>query len=240
MKKLLLSFLTFTILFGCSSNEGTTPEVFLNFKLAAIPNEYQSKYNYTDFTIKIYETKENYLKEVNPIYTGKFNASGELSATNNSILDGHVYYVDIFTNDKVVTNWTASGLNTYMPEHQKQYIGEVYISDEYIFVGEWAFVDYIDHHHQTNLDRTTRTKLIVSKDLEIKSYENYKKDILVKYRLKNNGWAKFLSMNISEVEYPFCNNSLKSPDGINLQYDKKTKLLRFNDYAAEKMWYRKK
>lgn len=251
MKKLLLILLTICLV-GCSSNEPLTPlKGFLKLEIDKIPSEYENNYNFTDLNIDVYLNKQDYLDEVNKIYSGNFNSEGKITISEN-LEYTQVYFVDIYTNDNHLSNWTYTDLNLkngsdgniLITAGNGDYSGTILLQKESrILIGEWNFAGYDGHNHADH-DRTEKTKLIINKDFSMSTSENYKTiNYTVKYEYQGNS-VKYISTTPSDDKYPYSGVSassggLKNPNGLSIGYDPELKFIHFHDYADEFLLFSK-
>ncbi len=238
MKK-LIPFLLFIILLSCSSEESTVGHI--NIEIDSIPVEYKDEYTFNDFKIKVYTTKEDYLNETNAIFSGDIDASGKI-AISEGITRYKSYFVDIYTEDKVLSNWKADDLNVDSSNVIIFYAGDVpsffhtvYIYDLRALVGEW---DFFNFEQFQSYDRAVRNKLVIKKDFTIQSFESYNNvDYTFNYDYTTSG-IKLNSVTPSEEGYPFHDN-IRNPDVLTFWYGHEDKTLRFLDYSFEYVIYKK-
>lgn len=250
MKKLLL-LITIINFFACSSSDSIPKEGVLNIKINEIPSDLQNTYSYTDLNIGIYSNKEDYLNETNAIYAGNFDSEGKITISNN-IKNNHIYFVDIYTNDNHLSNWSYTDLdkvnftdgNILIAANNHDFFETIYLEKESrILIGEWKFAGYNGHNHTAH-DRTEKLKLIINKDFSISTYEKYNNvNYTVNYKYKGND-VGYLSTSPSDSGYPYSGISntsagLKNPDGLSIGYDPVLKFVNFRDYADEFLLFKK-
>ncbi|TCI84760.1 hypothetical protein [Tenacibaculum sp. M341] len=238
MKK-IIPFLLFIILLSCSSEESTVGHI--NIEIDSIPEEYKDEYTFNDFKVKVYTNKEDYFNETNPIFSGNLDASGKI-AVSEGITRYQSYFVDIYTEDKVLSNWKPADLNVDSSNIIIFYAGDVpsffhtvYMYDLRALVGEWNFLNFDLFQ---SYDRAVRNKLVIKKDFTIQSFESYNNvDYTFNYDYTTAG-IKFNSITPSEEGYPFHDN-IRNPNGLIFWYDHVDKTLRFQDYSFESVTYKK-
>ncbi len=252
MKKIIYALIGLFII-GCSSSDSIT-EYYINIQIDKIPQEYANQYNFADFKIAIYSSKEDYFNETNPIHVGNFDSSGKFSISKN--ITPNSYYIDIFTPDFVLSNWQPSDLNVdssniivFLGNDVEDFYVPVGVNDQRAFVGEWNFMKYDGHYNHGSHDRTERSKLIINKDFSITSYEKYNSiDFTVTYLYANG--IKHISTNPEPYEnnYPYWgvdkttgNGGLHNYDNIMLYFTPNTNktTITFIDVADEWAMYYK-
>ncbi len=259
MKNFIYVLLLNILLVNCGSDDAElTPRLWL--QVQEIPADVSDSYSFEDLNIKVYKSKDDYNQETNAVYSGKLDASGELEITNG-IEKGIAYYVDIYSDDNVLSNWEVSlasfdpndALTTYTSnENSGLAINILLTKGSRHFVGTWNFSDYNSSHfgHETH-DRTVRTTLTINKDFSVVSKETYNdKTFTVNYGI-NGVFDGQLSLNYihtlpSESGYPYAlgadsQSILVNTEAIyiNMQADSANKLIEFYDYADEYVFYSK-
>lgn len=252
MKKLLLFFITVVFLFisnSCSdsNNEQLSITPKLHLKLSYLPTGYK----FDDFNVKIYKNKENYNNETSSIFSGKFNANGEIEI-NSGIEKETLYYIDVFSSDGILNNWGSNKpvgsteFELIQTEYSSPKIIDVILLENRKLIGTWNFLEYPNHNYHKPHDLTIRKKLIINKDLSIISYEEFNN---VTYKLKyeitnlnnNSCDIKFISSEPNLDLYPFADEVTLNPNGVSLiifiNNSNKTKI-EFRDYAQEIINYK--
>lgn len=265
VKKKLGLILIVVLIIGCGSDDSSpTPRLWI--QVPEFPEGVAADYALTDINIDIYRSKDDYVNEVNPLYTGKLNASGELEVTNG-IEKEVFYYIDLYTDDNVVSNWAAAGANFNDPLELVKYKSNefsglpitIYLTtNTKVFLGEWDFVSYNATHfgHETH-DRTERTKLIIRKDFTAETFEMYNNTLFnVKSIISSFSstisvqdgvqcFLRFKEMLPSEIGYPYHevgpSTVSLNPDGMimTIQPNTNGKLMEFYDYVDEYVFYQK-
>ncbi len=134
----------------------------------------------SDLNLKMYKSREDYVNETNPVYSGKVTASGEMEITQG-IKKNTIYYIDIFSGDSYLSNWedcidivddiftncdakNRSNEISNIPLEINLYRGRRQ------FINTWEFINY--SHIDGDLGQATDRRLVkIKKDLTVESTE---------------------------------------------------------------------
>ncbi|TYP72131.1 hypothetical protein [Aquimarina intermedia] len=240
MKK-FITYIAIFCLLSCSSDDQdkqNSISIQLNFDQIS---EYANDYTFSDFKIKIYSTKEDYFNETNPVFSGDFDTTGAISISEN--IAAKSYYVDIYSTDKVLSNWEPSDLDVdssniivfYPSNGGTDFFQTVYITDTIKVMGTWSFSTY-DYTNSDNPEKTIKTSLSINKDFTVQSHESYNDiDLVLNFELES-----YTSLNITNIEpddqsYPAL---YTNRNALSLQVDE-LGFLYFYNYAGENTIYSK-
>ncbi len=147
MKKVMGLLFFVGLLSGCDSDSAPSPRLWI--QVPEIPVAVTANYSLSDINIDIYSSKDNYVNEVNPVYEGKLNSEGTIEL-NEGIESGVLYYVDIYTDDNVISNWSpSSGAFSSDPLESVSYESNEFsgipitvflVTNTKAFLGEWSFL----------------------------------------------------------------------------------------------------
>lgn len=264
MKKVMGLLFFVVLLSGCDSDSLPSPRLWIQGP--EIPTAVVGNYTLTDLNVDIYRSKEDYVNEVNPVYNGKLDAAGEVEVTQG-IEKGVSYFVDIYTDDSVVSNWYPASASSSDPLELVKYVSNEFseipmaiflTTYTKTLLGEWNFVNYnATHFGHGPHDRTERTKLIIHKDFTVETFEMYNntsfniKSIISSISIPTSiqdgaqCFLRFEEMLPSEIGYPYHEVAESTvslnPDGmiITIQPNSNGKLLEFYDYVDEYVFYAK-
>ncbi|WBX77201.1 hypothetical protein PG911_02765 [Tenacibaculum ovolyticum] len=244
MKKLLLILLTICLV-GCSSDNESQESATLTFDIFKIPEDYIDKYNFSDINIKIYSNKEDYLNESNVIFNGKFDEEGKIVISDN-IEYGKNYFIDIYSNDHILSNWSYKSSSTIVDSSNSVSHQVILFVKTKTLIGTWNFIGYKSHWNHTNHERTERTKLVISKDFSVTSYESYNNtDYIIKYLYNNENSSdtQHLSTFPSQQTYPYYTENSTSWQNNQVMslyfYNDNNTIINFLDNAYEESLYGK-
>lgn len=241
MKKIIY-LIVLILTSSCSKEEDLINLINLKLDLNLV-EEYLDDYEFSDFKIKVYETKANYLNEINPVFSGQFSDDGTISITEN--LSDKSYFVDIFTEDNKLGNWVVTDLNVDHSNTVKFYAGgfresdidrftSTYIYDYRSSIGEWDFYNYIGSVLGNTVDRVTKKTLTIYKDFTVESEETYNdKDFTLIYELDNMFTSHYLSSYIkAEPNLIGYRDGALRDESLQITINS-SGILTFNDYSFE-------
>lgn len=239
MKKIIFTYLSIICLFSCSQNDSEEQLNFINIQLDLDQvEEYSDAYDYTDFRVAVYGSKEDYFSEVNAVFSGSIDASGKISISEN--LEEKSYYVDIYTEDKVLSNWQVTDLDVdtsniikFYTANTNEFYAEVYMKDNRRLVGNWSFLSY-EHINNDNEERTDKVFLSINKEFTATSYETYEGIAYqLHFKLQENGYLELVTIEPNPDNYPvYQTNS----EGLVVQIDQDG-LLYFSNYSGDNVVY---
>ncbi len=264
MKKVMGLLFFVGLLSGCDSDSAPSPRLWI--QVPEIPVAVTANYSLSDINIDIYSSKDNYVNEVNPVYEGKLNSEGTIEL-NEGIESGVLYYVDIYTDDNVISNWSpSSGAFSSDPLESVSYESNEFsgipitvflVTNTKAFLGEWSFVGYNEQLNSYGPhDRTERTKLVIRKDFSAESFETFNGvSYSINYMITGvSGDAsisdgaqcslKYVETLPSENGYPYIQLA-ESTIALNIEPrmvirpETNGRLLDFNDYPDENVFYGK-
>lgn len=238
----IITYIAIFCLLSCSSDDQNN-QSFINIQLDfGVENEYANNYNFSDFKIKIYNSKEDYFNEVNPIFSGDFDNTGSISVSEN--IEAKSYYVDIYTADKVLSNWqpsdldvTSSNIIVFYPSNgTSDFFNTVYIKDFIKIMGNWNFSAY-ESTNPDNPEKTNKTTLSINRDFTVQSYESFNAiDYVLNFELETNGaYLNLMNIEPNDESYPA---STRNPNGLFIQINE-LGFLSFHNYAGEYTLYSK-
>ncbi len=239
MKKIIFTYLLVVCLFSCATDDAEEQLNAINIQIdLSQVVEYSSDYEYTDFLVKVYASKEDYFNEVNAVFSGGIDATGKISISEN--LEEKSYYVDIYTEDKVLSNWKvtdldvdASNIIKFYPADTNEFYSEVYMRDNRKFVGNWSFISY-EHVNNGNEERTDKVFLSINKDFTATSYETYGGIAYqLHFKLLGNSNLELVAIEPSPDNYPVYEIN---PEGLAVQVDQDG-LLYFSNYSGDNVVY---
>ncbi|WP_324024891.1 hypothetical protein QSV08_16930 [Maribacter sp. BPC-D8] len=239
MKKIIFTYLSLIFLFGCSSNDTEEQLNLISIQIDLDQvEEYSDDYEYTDFMVKVYDTKEDYFNEVNAVFSGNIDATGKISISEN--LEEKSYYVDIYTEDKVLSNWEvidldvdASNIIKFSPANTNESYSTVYMTDHRKFVGNWSFLSY-EQINNDNEERTDKVFLSINKEYTATSYETYDGVAYqLHFKLLGNGYLELVTIQPSSDNYPVYETN---SEDIVVQIEQDG-LLYFTNYSGDKAVY---
>ncbi|RSC95886.1 hypothetical protein [Tenacibaculum singaporense] len=109
MKKIIL-LLGLVTLFSCSNENNVYDEQVINIQIVEIPNEYKEKYTFSDLKVDVYLKLDDYFNEKNSFFSSNVDNEGKITISKN-IQFGTRYYIDIYTEDRILSNWKPTDLN---------------------------------------------------------------------------------------------------------------------------------
>ncbi len=240
MKKFLYCFALLSAM-SCTTDEELTNTIRINLNTDRVV-DFMDPYVLSDFRFTLYDTKEDYVNEVNPLHTGSFDTTGKITITDN-LIKFKKYYIDIYTDDKILSNWYPSDLDVdgsnivISPDSRNEvYFDEIYILDDRRKVGDWEFLYY--EFENSNLDeKTTPQRLTIRKDFTATSYETFENiDYTVDFDFSMEP-MQLVSINPNQNSYP-------NPNGYQLSmyidmFDINSDLLVFSNYIGDLAIYRR-
>ena len=238
MKKIIFTYLLVVCLFSCATDDAEEQLNAINIQIdLSQVEEYSNDYDHTDFMVKVYDSKEDYFNEVNAVFSGNIDATGKISISEE--LQEKSYYVDIYTEDKVLSNWEvmdidldASNIIKFSPDTNESY-STVNMTDHRRFVGNWSFLSY-EQINNENEERTDKVFLSINKDFTATSYETYDGVAYqLHFKLLGNGNVQLVTIQPSPDNYPV--NQTSSQDLV-VQI-KEDGLLYFTNYSGNKAVY---
>ncbi|MEP2240475.1 MAG: hypothetical protein ABJI22_19060, partial [Maribacter sp.] len=224
---------------SCSENDTEEQLNLINIQLNLNQvEEYSNAYDFTDFMVKVYDSKEDYFNETNAVFSGNIDATGKISISEN--LEEKSYYVDIYTEDKVLSNWEvidldvdASNIIKFSPANNNEFYAEVYMTDNRRFVGNWSFLSY-EEINNDNEERTHKVFLSINKEYTATSYETYEEVAYqLHFKLLGNGLLELAAIEPSSDNYPVSQTSSQDLV-VEIEQDG---LLHFTNYAGNKAVY---
>ena len=239
MKKIIFTYIFIICLFSCSENDTEEQLNVINIQIDLDQvEEYSNAYEYTDFMVEVYGSKEDYFSEVNAVFSGNIDASGKISISEN--LEEKSYYVDIYTEDKVLSNWEvidldvdASNIIKFSPANTNESYSTVYITDHRKFVGNWSFLSY-EQINNDNDERTDKVFLSINKEFTATSYETYDGVAYqLHFKLLGNGYLELVTIKPSPDNYPVSQTSTQDLV-VQIEQDG---LLYFTNYSGDKAVY---
>lgn len=237
MKKIIFTCLSIVCLFSCSSNDAEEQLNVINIQLdLSQVDEYSNAYDYTDFRVAVYDSKEDYFNEVNMVFSGNVDASGKISISED--LEDKSYYVDIYTEDKVLSNWEvmdidASNIIKFSPTNTNESYSTVYMTDNRKFVGNWSFLSYKNFNND-NDETTDKVFLSINKEYTATSYETYKGVAYqLHFKLLGNGYLELAAIEPSPDNYPVSQSSTQDLV-VQIEQDG---LLYFTNYSGNEAVY---
>lgn len=239
MKKIIFTYISVICLFSCSTNDTEEQSNFINIQIDLDQVvEYSNAYDYTDFRVAVYGSKEDYFSEVNAVFSGIIDATGKISISEN--LEEKSYYVDIFTEDKVLSNWQVTDLDVdtsniikFNTANTNEFYSAVYMKDNRRLVGNWSFLSY-EQINNDNDERTDKVFLSINKEFTATSYETYRGIAYqLHFKLLGNGNLELVTIEPSPDNYPvYQTNS----EGLEVQIDQDG-LLYFSNYSGDNVVY---
>ncbi|WP_300024194.1 hypothetical protein [uncultured Maribacter sp.] len=239
MKKIIFTCLSIVCLFSCSSNDAEEQLNVINIQLdLSQVDEYSNAYDYTDFKVAVYDSKEDYFNEANTMFSGNVDASGKISISED--LEDKSYYVDIYTEDKVLSNWEvmdidvdASNVIKFSPTSTNESYSTVYMTDNRRFVGNWSFLSY-ENINNDNEERTHKVFLSINKEYTATSYETYEGVAYqLHFKLLGNGHMELVAIEPSPDNYPVSQSSTQN---LVMQIEQDG-LLYFTNYSGNEAVY---
>ncbi|WP_291967986.1 hypothetical protein [Maribacter sp.] len=239
MKKIIFTCLSIVCLFSCSSNDAEEQLNVVNIQLdLSQVDEYSNAYDYTDFKVAVYDSKEDYFNEANTMFSGKVDASGKISISED--LEDKSYYVDIYTEDKVLSNWEvmdidvdASNVIKFSPTSTNESYSTVYMTDNRRFVGNWSFLSY-ENINNDNEERTHKVFLSINKEYTATSYETYEGVAYqLHFKLLGSGHMELVAIEPSPDNYPVSQSSTQD---LVMQIEQDG-LLYFTNYSGNEAVY---
>ncbi|TVZ51398.1 hypothetical protein [Dokdonia sp. Hel_I_53] len=238
MKNLLVCF-TVLFLISCTSDDELSNTLNINLNLERVVDN-MDPYTLSDFKYALYETKEDYINEVNPIDSGSFDATGTLTITENLVFKK--YYIDIYTDDKFLSNWYPSDLDVdgsniiISPDSRNNVpFDEIYIYNHRRMVGEWEFL-YYDFVNTNLPERATPQRLTIRKDFTATSYETFENidfNLQLDFSVEP---VQLVSITPSQDSYPNPNTG----SGLDMYFymdDVDNDLLGFRNYTGDDVMY---
>lgn len=238
MKKIIFTYLLVVCLFSCATDEAEEQLNAINIQIdLSEVEEYSNDYEYTDFIIKVYGSKEDYFNEVNAVFSGNIDATGKISISEE--LQEKSYYVDIYTEDKVLSNWEvmdldldASNIIKFSPDTNESY-STVNMTDHRRFVGNWSFLSYEQINNEDE-ERTDKLFLSINKEYTATSYETYDGVAYqLHFKLLGNDYLELVTIQPSPDNYPVNQNSTQDLV-VEIEQDG---LLYFTNYSGNKAVY---
>ena len=175
---------------------------------------------------------------VNAVFSGNIDASGKISISEN--LEEKSYYVDIYTEDKVLSNWQVTDLDVdtsniikFYTANTNEFYAEVYMKDNRRLVGNWSFLSY-EHINNDNEERTDKVFLSINKEFTATSYETYEGIAYqLHFKLLGNGYLELVTIQPSPDNYPVSQTSTQDLV-VQIEQDG---LLYFTNYSGNKAVY---
>lgn len=246
MKKIAFLLLSFIHFLSCTTEETINNTASINIQINTIPEKYKDIYSFNDLKVRVYLDKDLYINENSSFFSGTIDSTGKISITGH-LNANQYYYVDIYTEDKVLSNWHPTNLDTDSSEkiedtnmivlaakENPEFNYNISINDFRAFIGKWEFFNY---EFPKDYDRATRKELIVTKDFTVKSFEYFNNvNYIFHYEYFSNELAH-LYTDPSLDGYPFYQNIKNYYPTLSYNHDDKTLL--FTDYTNESIIYKK-
>ncbi len=140
---MLLGFLA--VITSCSDDEQEATQG-LSIILQPLDSRFSDQYSFSDMNIRVYANKADWIAEINTIYTGKFDDTGEIFISDIPLEQDRDYYVDVFSDDKVLNNLSVSGRTEreydyiFRTKPEGDFGTQIFLRSNPDIVGDWKFI----------------------------------------------------------------------------------------------------